>query len=198
MPKIVDHDARRKELVHAAWQVISDRGIDELTIREIARQAGYSAGILTHYFDGKDDLLAYALKLSFEEICERYDEKLAAADNSDDLRTVLLDNLPLDEQRDLETRVEVSFWPRSLQNKTLSTIQRNEGARQRDFIKELASEAQTKGKISEEHDLERVVDLLTILIVGIRVHGLLYPERVPPSRQQAIMEYALELLAPRE
>ena len=38
MPKKVDHDARREELVLAAWRVIAANGIDEVTIRDIAHQ----------------------------------------------------------------------------------------------------------------------------------------------------------------
>ncbi len=36
MPKEVDHDARREELLEAVWQVIARDGIDRATIRVIA------------------------------------------------------------------------------------------------------------------------------------------------------------------
>ncbi|MEJ7720601.1 MAG: hypothetical protein WKF58_09210 [Ilumatobacteraceae bacterium] len=36
MPKIVDHEHRRQQLVEAAWRVINRVGIDNMTIREIA------------------------------------------------------------------------------------------------------------------------------------------------------------------
>lgn len=50
MPKIVDHDQRRRELAEAAWKVITEVGIDGATTREIARASGYSTGVLAHYF----------------------------------------------------------------------------------------------------------------------------------------------------
>src|SRR3954453_19444518 len=105
MPKKVDHDARREELVLAAWQVIAERGIDEVTIREIAREAGYSSGVLAHYFENKDDLLAHASRMSHQHIYERYEAETATPHKAKALREVLMDNLPLDEQRDLETRI---------------------------------------------------------------------------------------------
>ena len=37
MPKIVDHELRRQELLAAAWRVIARTGVVGLTTREIAR-----------------------------------------------------------------------------------------------------------------------------------------------------------------
>jgi AcrR family transcriptional regulator len=194
VPKVVDHDARRAELVHAAWRVIAERGIDEVTIREIAREAGYSAGVLAHYFANKDELLVHALRLSHEEIYRRYDAEVDTPLQQDALRAVLMDNLPLDEQRELETRIEMSFWARSLRNMSLSEIQHEESAYLRRLLRRLVLGSQEEGGISDELPLDRLVDLLAALIDGISLHALLYPERMPPGRQQATMEFALGLL----
>src|SRR6201989_232501 len=126
MPKKVDHDERREELVLAAWRVIAANGIDEVTIREIARESGYSSGVLAHYFENKDDLLAHALRLSHKQIFSRYEKEVETPIQADALRAVLFDNLPLEEQRDLETRIEMSFWARSLRNDELHEIQQGE------------------------------------------------------------------------
>jgi AcrR family transcriptional regulator len=113
MTKRVDHDDRREELVLAAWRVIAAKGIDEVTIRDIARESGYSSGVLAHYFKNKDDLLAHALRLSHTRIRKRYDAEREQAEAADALKAILLDNLPLDEQREMETRIEMSCPPLS-------------------------------------------------------------------------------------
>jgi len=194
MPKKVDHEARREELVRAAWRVIADRGIDEVTIREIARESGYSSGVLAHYFENKDDLLAHALRLSHQQIFKRYEAELEAPSSADALRAVLFDNLPLEGQRDLETRIEMSFWARSLRNEALKQIQHDESEEQRALLGGLIEDAQEEGAISADHDRELVLDLLGALIDGISLHALLYPDRLPPVRQQRVMEFALEML----
>jgi len=61
MPKIVDWDARRDEILAATWRVIARDGIARATIRAIAREAGCSRGILAHYFDDKADILGLHL-----------------------------------------------------------------------------------------------------------------------------------------
>ncbi|MBW0103982.1 TetR/AcrR family transcriptional regulator, partial [Pseudonocardia sp. KRD291] len=61
MPKIVDHDQRREEILDAAIRVIGTVGIDHATTRAIARESGYSTGVLSHYFEDKDELLRSVL-----------------------------------------------------------------------------------------------------------------------------------------
>ncbi|MGH3177968.1 MAG: TetR/AcrR family transcriptional regulator, partial [Streptosporangiaceae bacterium] len=51
MPKVVDHAARRAELVDAAWRVIAEEGLEAATMRRIAEAAGCTTGRVTHYFD---------------------------------------------------------------------------------------------------------------------------------------------------
>jgi AcrR family transcriptional regulator len=195
MPKLVDHDVRREELVRAAWRVIAERGIDELTIREIAREAGYSSGVLAHYFENKDDLLAHASRLSHEQIYRRYEAEVDTPRGADALHEVLLDNLALDEQRELETRIEMSFWARSLRNASLSAIQHEKSRHLRGLIKELVERSQAEGAIDPARSPEQVVELLAALIDGISLHALLYPDRMTKRRQRATMEFALALLA---
>jgi AcrR family transcriptional regulator len=196
MPKKVDHDARREELVLAAWRVIAARGIDEVTIREIARESGYSSGVLAHYFENKDDLLAHALRLSHTRIQKRYDVELDAPLPADQLRGILLDNLPLDEQRELETRIEMSFWARALRNEALHEIQEGESETLRSLLRGLVEKAQADGSIAPDHDVEEVLELLGAVIDGVSLHALLYPGRLPAEKQAKVMEFALELLAP--
>lgn len=194
MPKRVDHEVRRKELVQAAWRVIAARGIDDVTVREIARESGYSSGVLAHYFDGKDDLLAHALAISHEEIYRRYAAILEIPDKAEALRAVLMDNLPLDEQRELETRIEMSFWARSLRNETLSDIQHGESEYLQELLSSLIGVCIEEGTLPEDLPTDTVVTLLAALIDGLSLHSLLYPERLPPARQTAVMDLLLQLL----
>lgn len=57
MPKIVDHAARRTEIVHALWLVIYTRGIDAVTFRAVADAAGISIGRVQHYFPSREALV---------------------------------------------------------------------------------------------------------------------------------------------
>ncbi|MBS1890864.1 MAG: TetR family transcriptional regulator C-terminal domain-containing protein, partial [Actinobacteria bacterium] len=107
---------------------------------------------------------------------------------------ILIDNLPIDEQRDLETRIEMSFWARALRNEELHEIQQKESETLRSLLRELVEKAQKDKAISKKHDREEILELLGAVIDGISLHALLYPDRLPPKRQAAVMEFALQLL----
>src|SRR5205823_3368689 len=77
MPKIVDWDARRDEILSATWRVIARDGIARATIRAIAREADCSRGILAHYFDDKADILGSALLLSHRRVVARMEARAA-------------------------------------------------------------------------------------------------------------------------
>ena len=53
MPKIVDHDARREELLEPCLALFAARGFHAISMREIARHLGVTTGTLYHYFNGK-------------------------------------------------------------------------------------------------------------------------------------------------
>ena len=126
MPKIVDWDARRDEILSATWRVIARDGIARATIRAIAREAGCSRGILAHYFDDKADILGSALLMSHRRVVARMEAGAAGLTGLDALRVIMLEALPLDEQRDLEAQIEISFWGRALGNPALRELQHAE------------------------------------------------------------------------
>lgn len=50
-------ERRRKELLQVGLRLFSENGYDATSIREIAKEAGVTEGLLYHYFKGKKDLL---------------------------------------------------------------------------------------------------------------------------------------------
>lgn len=53
MPKIVNHDERREELLDPCLSLFASKGFHAISMREIARHLGVTTGTLYHYFDGK-------------------------------------------------------------------------------------------------------------------------------------------------
>ena len=114
MPKDVDHDERREELLEAVWRVVARDGIERATIRVIAKETAWSSGVLAHYFADKDDIIESALRLMYERIAARWDEKLAGLSGLRALHELVLDNLPLDDERELETKFLMNYWSREI------------------------------------------------------------------------------------
>jgi len=192
VPKIVDHDARREELVEAAWRVIARAGMVGATMREIAREAGVSTGILAHYFTDKEDLLGFALRLSHRRIYERFYARTQGLVGLAALRVIMLEALPLDQERLLEAQIEMNFLSLALGNESLRELQNREFERFWDELHHRVSEAQTLGEISASVDADWITHQLIILVEGISLEAVLYPARVSPERQSKILERFLE------
>ncbi len=56
MPKIVDHDRYRKELLRKSFDLFAKKGYGSISMRQIARGIGVSTGTLYHYFPSKEVL----------------------------------------------------------------------------------------------------------------------------------------------
>ncbi|NKX50543.1 TetR family transcriptional regulator, partial [Arthrobacter deserti] len=99
MPKIVDHDQRRGELVNATWRIIARGGMEGATMREIAAEAGFANGALKPYFPPKDDLLTFAFGHVFNQTNRRMAAATAGLEGLAALRAYCHEILPLDEER---------------------------------------------------------------------------------------------------
>lgn len=77
MPKIVDHDQYRKELLSKCFDLFAEKGYGSITMRQIADGLGVSTGTLYHYFPSKQALFEQLM----EEVCQQ-DVSMATAELS--------------------------------------------------------------------------------------------------------------------
>ncbi|MFD8561133.1 TetR/AcrR family transcriptional regulator [Streptosporangium canum] len=194
MPKIVDHGERREEVVEAARRIILREGIEAATTRAIAKEAGYSNGVLTHYFADKDDIMLSALRSSHRRIVERLRGKLAGRGGLAALRELLLDNLPLDDERTRESGLEIGFWSRSLTSPAMLEAQCAEAGELRYLVRSLLGAAAEAGEITTGEDLDDVAERLLALVDGLSVRSLLYPDRLGAERLERLLGAELDRL----
>lgn len=181
-------------MLGAVWRVIERDGIERATVRAIAKEAGYSAGVLVHYFADKEDILTSALRLSHERIRARWADKLKGRSGLDALRELVLDNLPLDEERRLETRLEVSYWARALSNDDVLNVQRRESRELHHRVHGLVREAQQRAELSARYPVEKITEQLMALIDGLSLHALLDSGRVSNELQVQLIDQTLAAL----
>lgn len=121
MPKQVDPTKKRSEFIAASWNVIAEQGFGAVSMRSVAAAAGCTTGALTHYFSDRHALLVEALKAAHVAARDRMASKAALADTDfQRLRGVLLESLPLDDQRIREWKVWLAFWGASMSDAALS------------------------------------------------------------------------------
>ncbi|MEE3717971.1 TetR/AcrR family transcriptional regulator [Tumidithrix elongata RA019] len=67
MPKIIDREQYRKQLLHKSFDLLAEKSYSKITMREIAKGLAVSTGTLYHYFPSKESLFLQLV----EEITQR-------------------------------------------------------------------------------------------------------------------------------
>jgi len=120
MPKIVDHSQRRDEIAHVACQVVANHGFEQATVARIARAAGYTTGMVAHYYESKQAIILAALRLILFRIEERLTRERDAGEA--DLLEVLSEALAIDAQRFTECAFWMAFWGQVSADKKLKRL----------------------------------------------------------------------------
>ena len=101
MPRVVDHEERRRQIATAVSDIAATRGLSDVSFREVAARAGVSVSLVQHYFRDKANLLMTTLEIQSTTMTAYITERLAGvgpdADPIDVLRIVARAFLPIDE-----------------------------------------------------------------------------------------------------
>ena len=198
MPKVVDHESRRREIAEAVWRTVERRGLEAATVREIAAEAGYSTGVLAHYFGDKDELLTYALQVSVEDAVGRMRSTANAGESGlAALRGGLHAVLPLDERGRAEWRVWLGFWGRAAGERSGALISEHERwyAPWREVVRELLEVCREEGSIPAVLDAGLEARMLVAFVDGLGIEAALEPGKLPPEEQVSMLDRYLSRLA---
>jgi TetR/AcrR family transcriptional regulator, transcriptional repressor of bet genes len=119
MPKIVDHAKRREEIAHVACEVVARYGFEQATMVRIARSAGYTSGMVAHYFGSKQEIILAALRLILQRIEHRLTQTTRGGNN---LLAVLSESLAIDSERFIECAFWITFWGQVSADRQLKRI----------------------------------------------------------------------------
>ncbi|MBS4210910.1 TetR/AcrR family transcriptional regulator [Bacillus sp. FJAT-49825] len=86
-------DIRKEQVIEAAKNCIISKGLSNLSMKDIAEEAGISTGIIYHYYKSKEDLLMQVLKVSFRRSHEKVMETVEPLQNPEDKLMKHLENI---------------------------------------------------------------------------------------------------------
>jgi AcrR family transcriptional regulator len=194
LPKVVDHDQRRVELVGATWRLIARDGLGGATMREIAAEAGFANGALKPYFSSKEQLLTFAFEHVFHETNKRIDKATGSKKGLAALRVFCHEVLPLDEEKQSEARIVIAFWQRALADASKSALheQLMEQWRKRILVHLRGARAagETVPAISD-HDF---AGILMNMLLGAQIGVALTPGPSAPAQLISQLEALLRLI----
>lgn len=194
MPKIVNHEQKRKIIAEAAWKIIKNDGFEKASIRRVAAEAGMSSGALRHYFSTQDEMLLFIMDYFFDAGKERSNHKEWSKDPLKAVEEVLLELVPLDEAKKIETNVWWIFALRSLTSEALieKKVELTNGTFE--LANSMIEILTLKGILMDSINVDLEKYRLSALIEGLSLHALLRPDEYTPEKVQELIGYHLELL----
>jgi AcrR family transcriptional regulator len=191
MPKQVDHEERRQAIAAAVCRLASRRGLDGVSLRHVAAEAGVSMGLVQHYFTTKDEMLLFA----FQVMSGRVEKRIAAALPRPPttrllLRVLLTAMVPHDATSRFEAPLWVAFLARAILEESLAAPLREGGRSLLDFVAGQLQSAQHAGDVAPGVDPELEAVGLLALADGLMVQTLIDPDRA--NRAMATIDYHLD------
>jgi len=176
MPKIIDHDERRREIVAVARGIILKGGFEAATMRSIAAEAGFANGALKHYFPGKESIVAATFETILAEMAEGVRDVGETADSAyDALRVFLQATIPRTREQIAAGRVLLALWEYAVSNESLADLYRWHLTAWRAQLIERMEAARDDGAIRDQDYAPRANEFISAA-VGATVINLMYPE----------------------
>ncbi|MFD4192926.1 TetR/AcrR family transcriptional regulator [Amycolatopsis thermoflava] len=191
MPKRVDHEQRRQLIADAVRRIAADRGLEAVSLGEVAAEAGISKGLVQHYFPSRDDMLRYATRTLRDRVGDRLRTAQAELPG---LRAALIALLPLDDESRTEALVANAFVVRALKDPEIAERFRLGHAQLRDAISAMITAAQADGDLHADLDPIREADLLLALVAGLG-DAVLLGHRTP-AEVISLVDHHLSRLMP--
>jgi TetR/AcrR family transcriptional regulator, transcriptional repressor of bet genes len=163
VPKKIDHEQRRRVLAEALWRVLAGSGLEAVSLRQVAAEAGVSMGMVQHYFADKEEMVLFALSSMTEQVSRRIGETFAGLpeDPRQRVRAVLVEMLPLDDERRLEAQVAVTFLAHAPVDRRIAEYLRSGYAEGHAYLTNQLVAAGVPDPAREASTLFAVVDGLT-------------------------------------
>lgn len=170
-------DARRREILEAAFRCFARRGFHATTMQEIADEAGLSAGAPYRYFDGKQALieaLAGAGREQKREALQRLQDG-GGADALTNVVRAILESLRAPEA-DAAVRLDVRLWGEALDHGELRAVVAAELDALVGPIADHLRAERAAGRIRGDADPGAVARAVVALLIGFELQRAYAPD----------------------
>ena len=169
--------------------MIAAEGLEGVTMRKIATEAGCTTGRLTHYFADREALILASLRASYDVTGDRARQTIARNTSAQEkLLQFVEEMLPADEERLREWKVWIAFWSAATVDPTLAA---ENDARHEAWADELAE--YVKGAAPSANAREEA-DLLIGLINGVGLHAAVNPTKSNLKRARSLLRAHIKQL----
>ncbi|HOM88221.1 MAG TPA: TetR/AcrR family transcriptional regulator [Spirochaetota bacterium] len=170
------YDTRRLQLTAAAYNVVSKKGYYNFTIKDIADEAGMSAGLVHYYFKNKQDLLLNLLRQINTNIRLALQNDLANIEDPVDKLSVFIlraCNLIIEEKNYFY--VLLDFWTQLNHNERMRKAIQKLYQSYRKVCWDILNEGIIQGKINQI-DVSYTATMIVSMVQGLIIQYVIEPD----------------------
>lgn len=192
--RMEDYTERRDKIAAATWRVIEKKGLEGASMRAIAREAECTTGALVHYFDGKDEILEYALIQSFEIVQKQFDDALNHDDVIQSFRDIMMAYLPVDKASRQKMSAWQSFLAAAENNPRTREIVQDAFVQNHRRLTALLESGQKRGTVRDDASADDLADLVNAVSEGLVRITPFEADRLSAERLDSIVDLAVEMI----
>jgi AcrR family transcriptional regulator len=183
---------RREKLLHAAVEIIVERGYADTRIADVAKRAGTSQALVIYYFETRDQLLTEALRYVEDRWYAIATRRMEAIDTSagrlEEFIALMCLPEPGDEPED-SWLLYLDLWAQSPRNPAVAAIRQKIDDHSRETIRSLVLAGQAAGEFAAV-DADDFAVTLSALLYGFVVPIALEDLATGPTQAfELSMEY---------
>jgi len=191
MPTIVSHAKRRDLIAKVVKHIVADSGMESVTVRNVAREAGFSSTIVSHYFRNKQDLLHF----TYGSIQTHAKEMIEEAFHRDaDVLTCFETLLPINADNLTDWQAWFGFWGKTISDAGLAAecIANIEATNK--LFQRILKRAKKRGELPEHLDTTVHAKRIQMFINGLSSIVVMNPSAWPPAAQRAMLAAEIETM----
>lgn len=127
MPKVGMQPIRRQQLIHATLEAVDQVGMGDASIALIARLAGVSNGIISHYFQDKNGLIEATMRHLMNALRDSVQDRRNALRDDHPrahLQVIIAGNFDASQVNGPAMKTWLAFWATSMHQPPLHRLQR--------------------------------------------------------------------------
>ena len=196
LPKITEkqRDARREQILTAAWKCFHSRGIHATSMEQIIREAGLSAGAVYLYFKSKEELILSAIAAQMtavrEEVLPLLEPLLGKAQPetpAEFIQQVTESIARFTSRMDFDLNAVILMcWSEAQTNPKVKSLVRDYQKGYRKFLSKLIERWQKKGHIEAKADPDDIAKALLSFLLGFIAQSALIGDVKPRSLTRGI------------
>ena len=187
----------KADLADALLGVVADEGMDAVSVRAVARAAGVSGGAVQYHFPTVEELRRAAYRRVIDRVTERAERRAARATSAKAfVRGLLMELMPLDDERRTEVQAGLAFSARSIHSPDLAELYAEGYRALVGALEDALRAARDRGEAAPGLDPRRDAVAAAAIADGLAWHLVCAPPALTPDEAVRALDAHLDRLLP--